>query len=151
MASLGFGVRLFEIQSDGVLEPILGVDEDYFCGAVPNVGDTIAMSGLHDVYRFYNVQRRFFVDSSYGDHGWAIIVRANEPAAQMDKVVETWVSDTKFWREVDEQERVEERERLSEMIRKLTRKKKPPEPPQPANKSTRKPRKKVLKPRTPKA
>ena len=53
MGNSGFGVRLFEVKSDGVLEPILGVDEDYFGGTVPNVGDTYESGGLHDVYRFY--------------------------------------------------------------------------------------------------
>lgn len=117
MASLGFGVRLFEMQSDGALEPLLGVDEDYFRGTVPNVGDTFAMWGLHDVYRFYSIQRRYFIDSPDGDRGWCIIVREIDSAPPLENVVKTWVDDTKFWREVDEQEHQEEVEK-QERLRK---------------------------------
>ncbi|CDM57223.1 hypothetical protein [Rhizobium favelukesii] len=108
MGSRGFGVRLFEIQPDGALEPILGVDEDYFCGVVPNVGDTYAMWHLHDVYDFYSVQRRVFVDSHDGAAGWCVVVRKLETAPPLENVVTAWAEDTRFWADIDEQERQEE-------------------------------------------
>jgi hypothetical protein len=64
----GFGVRIFEMEDDDLV-PLIGVDEDHFCGTVPNVGDTFAMWGMNDVYRFYNVQRRYFIDSPNADNG----------------------------------------------------------------------------------
>ncbi|KAA0694372.1 hypothetical protein DTW90_23875 [Neorhizobium sp. P12A] len=151
MASEGFGVRVFEIEPDGTLTPHICADEDYFSGTVPNVGDTIAMWHLHDVYRFYNVQRRYFIDSPDDDRGWCVIVRLIDPAPQLENVVTEWSEDTKFWRSVEEQERKEEQERIAEVIRKLTVKKPRQTPPEQVKKTTRNPRKKVLKPRTPKA
>lgn len=129
MANQGFGVRLFEIEADGALEPILGVDEDYFAGTVPNVGDTVAMWGLHDVYRFYSVQRRYFIDSPDADNGWCIIVRQVESSSQFENVIKAWTADTKFWREVEAQEAAEERARLNALIQNLKGKGSKPKPP----------------------
>ncbi|NEI20537.1 hypothetical protein GUK30_14075 [Rhizobium leguminosarum] len=146
MSNRGFGVRLFEMQPDGTLEPFLGVDEDYFAGAVPNVGDTFAKWGLNDVYTFFSVQRRLFIDSPNADNGWCVIVRSIESAPQLETVVNAWAEDTKFWADVDEHERVEKGERLAESLRKLTTKKKPaPNPP--ATPKAKKTLKKMLKPR----
>ncbi len=146
MGNRGFGVRLFEIESNGTLVPLLGVDEDYFCGAVPNVGDTYAMNHLNGVYDFYSVQRRIFVDSHDGAEGWCVIVRRVETASQLENVVTAWDEDTKFWNDIDDQEREQENKKTRQALEKLIGKK--PDR-RPAAKSP-KPRKKVLKPRAPK-
>lgn len=70
MSGEGFDVRIYCVSSDGVVEPLMGADINHFQGAVPNVGDTYAMWHLRDSYKFYNVQRRYFVDSADNDHGW---------------------------------------------------------------------------------
>jgi hypothetical protein len=116
VASRSFSVKLFEIDKEGGLEPILGVDEDYFAGAVPNTGDTYAMWGLNDIYDFYSVQRRIFVDSPDGASGWCVVVRKIDTASPLENVVTAWVEDTSFWAEIDEKERHEEiakRERVA--------------------------------------
>lgn len=149
MGNRGCGVRLFEMQPDGNLEPILGVDEDYFAGTVPNVGDTLARWGLNDIYTFYSVQRRYFIDSPDADNGWCVIVRNIESAPQHEGVVKAWAEDTQFWADIDDQERAEKDERLAESLRELTAKKKPAPKPQvmPTPKKTRK---SAMKPRSPK-
>jgi len=119
----GFGVRLFEIESSGTLVPLLGVDEDYFCGAVPNVGDTYAMNHLNGVYDFYSVQRRIFVDSHDGAEGWCVIVRRVETASQLENVVTAWDEDTKFWNDIDDQEREQENKKTRQALEKLIGKK----------------------------
>lgn len=108
-----FTVRLFEIDREGKLEPLLGVDEDFFAGAVPNVGDTYSAWGA-DGYAFYSVQRRVFVNSSDGESGWLVIVRKIEAAPLLESVVEAWFEDNHFWREAAEQERLEEQELKSQ-------------------------------------
>ncbi|EJT05687.1 hypothetical protein [Rhizobium sp. CCGE 510] len=110
MASRNFSVRLFEIDKEGSLEPILAVDEDYFAGTVPNVGDTYSTHGLDD-YTFYAVQRRIFVDSHDGAGGWLIIVRKVDATSLLENVVSAWQEDTQFWNEIDQQESMEEGER----------------------------------------
>ncbi|WP_028744206.1 hypothetical protein [Rhizobium leguminosarum] len=110
MADRNFSVRLFEIDKEGSLEPILGVDEDYFAGAVPNVGDTYSRPGLED-YTFYSVQRRIFVDCHGGASGWLIIVRKLDATSLLENVVSAWQEDTQFWNEIDQQESIEEGER----------------------------------------
>lgn len=112
MASRNFSVRLFEIDKEGSLEPILGVDEDYFAGAVPNVGDTYSRPGLED-YTFYAVQRRVFVDCHGGASGWLIIVRKLDATSLLENVVSAWQEDNRFWLDTEEQERLEELERES--------------------------------------
>lgn len=109
----GLSVRIWVIESDGGLEPIMTADESHFCGSVPNVGDTYAKWGLEDVYRFYSVQRRYFIDSIDVDQGWCVIVREIEPASQMEKIVEAWSEETVFFRELEEAERLEEHETLA--------------------------------------
>ena len=154
MGKSGFGVRLFEIEADGSLEPLLGVDNEHFGGTAPNVGDTYAMWGPKDTYRFYSVQRRYFIDSPDGDNGWCVIVRRMDSAPQLERVVEAWADDTKFWRDIDEEERQEEDAERASRARDLQDKLsgKPaasPEPkkPQPKGKAKpKKPRKRVLKP-----
>jgi len=47
----------------------MGADIGCFPGAVPNVGDTFAKWGLNDVYTFFSVQRRYFINSASSDHG----------------------------------------------------------------------------------
>lgn len=91
----------------------MGADVGYFHGAVLNVGDTFAKWGLDDVYRFYSVQRRYFVNSIQNDHGWCVIVRETESAPQMEAVVKEWSEETRFWRDVQRQERLEEHEALA--------------------------------------
>ena len=107
MAVRSFSVKLFEIDRKGRLEGLLDTDEDYFAGTIPDVGDTFAKWGLDDVYTFFSVQRRIFVESP-GDDGWLIIVRQIESAPLLDTAAKEWIEDTRFWREVDEQERLEE-------------------------------------------
>lgn len=150
MGTSGFGVRLFEITPDGSLEPILGVDEDYFGGTVPNVGDTYAKWGLNDVYTFFSVQRRYFIDSPDADNGWCVLVRQVESAPQLEYVVKEWADDTEFWRTIDEQEREEQRKLVSDSLKEFSVKKKSKSAPSPAPKTKTKPRKRVLKPRPPK-
>jgi len=153
MGNRGFGVRLFEIQSDGALEPLLGVDEDYFAGTVPNVGDTFAKWGLNDVYSFYSVQRRYFIDSPDADNGWCVLVRPIESASQLESVVEAWTEDTRFWMDIDDQEKAEERVKTRKKLEEIFAKKgkKPaPSADAPPGKKPRKPRKRILKPRPPK-
>jgi hypothetical protein len=114
MGDRGFGVRLFEIQKDGSLEPLLGVDEDHFAGAVPDVGDTYAKWGIDDQYTFFSVQRRIFVDSP-GTQGWCVVVREIEVAPQLDAVVREWIADTDFWLAVEEQERKDESDQQAQL------------------------------------
>lgn len=150
MGTSGFGVRLFEVMSDGSLEPILGVDGDYFGGTVPNVGDTYAKWGLNDVYTFFAVQRRYFIDSPDADNGWCVIVREVQSAPQLEAVAKEWAEDTEFWRAIDEQEREEQRKLVSDGLREFSTKKKPKSDSTPAPTIKTKPRKRVLKPRPPK-
>lgn len=124
MTGEGFDVRIYCIRSDGTLEPLMGADVGYFHGIVLNVGDTLARWGLDDVYSFYSVQRRYFVNSIENDHGWCVIVRETESAPQMEDVVREWSEETRFWREVSEREKEENNQALAEQLVQLTRKKK---------------------------
>jgi len=128
MSGEGFDVRIYCLHSDGTIEALIGADTSHFQGAVPNVGDTYAKWGLDDVYRFYSVQRRYFVDSVDNDHGWCVVVREVESAPQMETVVKEWSEETRFWRELDKQEQDERDRALREELTKLTRKKKSKKP-----------------------
>lgn len=97
-------VRVWSIQSDGVLEPLMGAGENHFRGTIPDVGDTFVMFGPSDEPLFYSVQRRYFINSNASDHGWCIIVRSTSAAAQMDLVVKEWTEETDFWRNVEAEE-----------------------------------------------
>lgn len=109
--SLDYTIRLYELLPDGKLEALEGGSIEQYGGSCPNVGDAIARYDLGtETFRFYNVQRRLFIDSADGDEGWAIIIRRTDASTLMTDVAEEWVSETKFWRDVDEQERREEQE-----------------------------------------
>jgi hypothetical protein len=134
---------------DSELVPLLGVDEGHFCGVIPNVGDTYAKWGMHDIYRFYSVQRRYFIDSPDADSGWCVVVREIETAPQLENVVKAWAEDTQFWNDIDDQERQEDHEHQQAEMNALIAKADGELKPRTVAK-TKKPRKKVLKPRTPK-
>lgn len=123
MSGEGFDVRIYCIHPDGAIEALMGADIDHFQGAVPNVGDTYAKWGLDEVYRFYGVQRRYFVDSVDNDHGWCVIVREIESAPEMEAVVKEWSEETCFWRDISEEEEDERNESLQVELTRLTRKK----------------------------
>ncbi len=123
MGGEGFDVRIYCIHLDGAIEALMGADIDHFQGAVPNVGDTYAKWGLNDAYRFYSVQRRYFVDSADNDHGWCVIVREIETAPQMEAVVKEWREETSFWREVSNQEKDKRSKSLEAELIRLTAKK----------------------------
>lgn len=107
--ALGFGIRQYELLPDGSIEAMGGGPLDQFEGSCPNVGDTIAKLNILDgSFKFYNVQRRMFIDSADSDEGWAILLRAVEASPLMSAVADEWLDETKFWRDVDEQEREEE-------------------------------------------
>lgn len=118
--SIGSSVRIFEIQADGKIEPLMGSDVGFFGGSCPNVGDTFGkVNVLDDTFSFYSVQRRVFVDSCDGDEGWAVIVRPIEESALLNEVMTTWIEDTKFWRAVDIQETRESSEETRKQIQEL--------------------------------
>ncbi|WP_425963825.1 hypothetical protein [Rhizobium nepotum] len=143
MSGEGFDVRIYCVSSAGVVEPLMGADIDHFQGAVPNVGDTYAMWHLRDSYKFYSVQRRYFVDSADNDHGWCVIVREIESVPQMEAVVREWSEETRFWRDVDKREEDERDKSLRDELMRLTQKKKgnnPTDSPQRKSIKTKKPR-----------
>lgn len=112
--SLGYTIRLYKLLSDGGIEALGGGPLDNFGGSCPNVGDTIAKYDLlAETFKFYNVQRRMFIDSADGDEGWAILIRPIDGSALMTAVADEWLDETKFWRDVDEQERREEYEKAA--------------------------------------
>ncbi|NTA58402.1 hypothetical protein G6L32_07105 [Agrobacterium tumefaciens] len=123
MSGEGFDVRIYCLHSDGTIEAVIGADTDHFQGAVPNVGDTYAKWGLDDVYRFYSVQRRYFVDSVDNDHGWCVIVCEIESAPQMEAVVKEWSEETRFWRDISKEEEDERNKSLQAKLTRLTQKK----------------------------
>lgn len=109
--SADFTVRLFELDKDGALEPILGTNESYFAGTVPTVGDTYSKYvEVEDRWISYNVQRRIFINSSDGASGWFIMVRKLDDTPLLNHAVEAWIEDTRFWREAEEQDAFEEHE-----------------------------------------
>ncbi|MBP1847997.1 hypothetical protein J2046_006282 [Rhizobium petrolearium] len=109
--SLDYTIRLYELLPDGELESLGGGPISQYGGSCPNVGDTIArFHVLEESFKFYNVQRRFFINSADGDEGWAILIRAVEASALMSAVADEWLDETRFWRDVDEQERAQEAE-----------------------------------------
>lgn len=112
--SLDYTVRLYELLPNGELEALGGGAIGQYGGACPNVGDTIARyQVLKKTFKFYNVQRRMFIDSADGDEGWAIVLRATDGSTLMTKVADEWVDETKFWRDAEDQERREEYEKAS--------------------------------------
>lgn len=107
--SLDYTIRIYELLADGKLEPLGGGPISQYGGSCPNVGDTIARYDvLSEAFKFYNVQRRMFIDSADGDEGWAILIRAVDGSPLMSAVADEWLDETRFWRDVDEQERQEE-------------------------------------------
>ncbi len=114
--SLGYTIRLYELLPDGQLEALGGGPIDQYGGSCPNVGDTISRRDLlAEIFKFYNVQRRMFIDSADGDEGWAIIIREVEASSLMSAAAEEWLDETRFWREVDEQERQDEVEKQRQL------------------------------------
>lgn len=125
-----FSVRLFELQADGKLEALHANDIEYYGGACPNVGDTIGqLNGLGDAYRFYNVQRRVFVDAGDGNQGWAVVVRPIEESSFLSGVMTAWIDDTAFWYDVEQSEREEESARTRELLNLPKKKAKQSSPP----------------------
>ncbi|NHT75094.1 hypothetical protein G8E10_04895 [Rhizobiaceae bacterium CRRU44] len=109
--SLDYDIRLYELLPDGKLEALGGGSLQHFAGSCPNVGDAIARYNvLEGTFKFYNVQRRMFIDSADGDEGWAIVIRRTDASPLTADVADEWLDETKFWRDVDEQERREEQE-----------------------------------------
>lgn len=151
MSGEGFDVRIYCIRPDGYLESLMGADIGYFHGAVPNVGDTFAKWGLNDVYTFFSVQRRYFINSASSDHGWCVVVREIESAPQMEAIVKEWGEETEFWRDVAQQEKEERDSALRDQLIALTQKKrkKPAVSETGTVKKTPK-RRKPVKPRQPK-
>lgn len=112
--SLDYTIRLYELLPDGKLEALGGGPIGQYGGVCPNVGDTIARNDLSSKqFKFYNVQRRIYIDSADGDEGWAILIRAVEASPLMLATADEWIDETNFWREVDEQERREEYEKAA--------------------------------------
>lgn len=102
--SLDYTIRLYELLPDGDLEALGGGPIEQYGGSCPNVGDTIASYDvLAEAFKFYNVQRRMFIDSKDGDGGWAVVIRAVEASPLMLKVSDEWLDETKFWRDTDKQ------------------------------------------------
>lgn len=103
--SLDYTIRLYELLPDGDLEALSGGPVEQYGNSCPNVGDTIARYDvLAERFKFYNVQRRIFIDSSDLNEGWAILIRAVDASPLMIKVADEWLDETKFWGEVDEKE-----------------------------------------------
>lgn len=103
--SLDYTIRLYELLPDGDLEALSGGPIEQYGNSCPNVGDTIAKYDvLAETFKFYNVQRRMFIDSADGDEGWAILIRPIDASALMTAVADEWLDETKFWREVDEKD-----------------------------------------------
>ncbi|KAA3504336.1 hypothetical protein DXM27_03605 [Rhizobium rhizogenes] len=125
----GLSVRVWAIDRDGDLEPLISADESHFRGSVPDVGDTYVMWHLHDAYQFYSVQRRYFIDSVDNDHGWCVIVREIESAPQMEAVVKEWGEETRFWRDISKAEEDERNRSLQAERTRLTREKAGNNPP----------------------
>lgn len=106
--SLDYTIRLYELLADGSIESLGGGEITSYGSSCPNVGDTIARYDvLAEAFKFYNVQRRMFIDSADSDEGWAIIVRATAASSLMLNVTDEWLDETKFWRDVEDQERQE--------------------------------------------
>lgn len=115
-----FSVRLYEIHQDGEIEPLFASSLGYFGGSCPNVGDTIAkLIGLEKEYRFYNVQRRIFVDTFDAEQGWAVLIRRVEPNPLMTKVKDEWIDETKFWLDIDEKEKRAKARAIDDSLRNL--------------------------------
>lgn len=125
----GFSVRVWAIDPDGDLEPLISADESHFRGSVPDVGDTYVMWHLHDVYQFYSVQRRYFIDSVDNDHGWCVIVRKIESAPQMEYVVKEWRDEALFWRDISQKEEEKKSKALEKEWERITRPKRGNGPP----------------------
>lgn len=120
-----FSVRLYEIHQDGEIEPLFASSLGYFDGSCPNVGDTIAKTiGHEEEYRFYNVQRRIFIDTFDGEQGWAVLIRRVEPSPLMTKVKDEWIDETKFWLGMDEKEKKAKARATASSLRKLLAKRK---------------------------
>lgn len=111
-------VKIFQMLPNGSLDLLVGADDGYFGGIVPNVGDTYVMGSTNAAFPFYSVQRRYFIDSP-GDRGWCVIVRAIETAPQLENVVKTWRDEIKYWREVDEKLEQEERQETLDSIERM--------------------------------
>lgn len=133
----GFSVRVWAIDPDGDLEPLISADESHFRGAVPDVGDTYVMWHLHDFYQFYSIQRRYFIDSVDNDHGWCVIVRKIEPASHMETVVKEWTDETHFWRDISHKEEERKSKATEKEWERITRPRKVKKPSAEVRKKTK--------------
>jgi hypothetical protein len=87
-------VRLYGRHEDGGFEVLIGTRLSMF-GELPAVGDILTDSSTDSPYGRFRVVARYFIDFSFDDRGWAIMVEPIEASEDLTELRRQWAQDTK--------------------------------------------------------